>query len=426
MKKKNKGFTLIELLAIIVILAIIAVITVPIILDVIDNAKKGAIKDSAYGYKDAVNKYYVSELYNNQNIKFNGDYTITDKGELSDGTNTYPIQVSGTTPSGGNLTFENNMLKNGCITIDEYKATIENGEVTTVEKGSCGEAEIAYKCIRATELHEKTCENIDACAYKAYGALYDIGDTIEYGNKGTKGEDPVSGDAFDCDVNGDETYDSETERFYYVSDLYDSKIEGEDKFNHDVAVLLYYNNTVDGLPNNSTGVAYDNTHGSGPVDGENWQGPITPVLHLPTVEQWKNITLYNNTRAILTETGSNLMTNGETLPTNFVYKKDNVSLATRLLTTQELEKGCNTNVYDTGSSYNLGQLQIYCEYMLENTAYETNKKMNFFLETPNSKNTNSVWAVDGNTRAARNSVSASSSALGIRPVIEVEKVDIDY
>jgi hypothetical protein len=33
------------------------------------------------------------------------------------------------------------VLKNGCITIDEYKATIENGEVTTVEKGSCASSE---------------------------------------------------------------------------------------------------------------------------------------------------------------------------------------------------------------------------------------------------------------------------------------------
>ena len=134
--KKSKGFTLIELLAIIVILAIIAVITVPIILDVIDNSKKGAAKDSAYGYKDAVNKFYVSELYNDHNFKLNGDYTITDKGELSDGTNTYPIPVSGNAPSGGSLTYENNVLKSGYILIDGYKVTIKNGEVTTVEKGS--------------------------------------------------------------------------------------------------------------------------------------------------------------------------------------------------------------------------------------------------------------------------------------------------
>jgi type IV pilus assembly protein PilA len=57
--KDKKGFTLIELLAIIVILAIIAVITVPIILNIIDNSKKGAAIDSALGYKDAIQKYYL-------------------------------------------------------------------------------------------------------------------------------------------------------------------------------------------------------------------------------------------------------------------------------------------------------------------------------------------------------------------------------
>ena len=57
--KNKKGFTLIELLAIIVILAIIAVITVPIILNIIENSKKGAATDSAYGYKDAIEKFYV-------------------------------------------------------------------------------------------------------------------------------------------------------------------------------------------------------------------------------------------------------------------------------------------------------------------------------------------------------------------------------
>ena len=136
MNKKVKGFTLIELLAIIVILAIMAIITVSIILNVIDNSKKESIKDSAYDYKDAVNKYYIAELYN-QNLKLNGDYTITDKGELSDGINTYPIQVSGTMPTGGTLSYENNVLKNGCITIDEYKTIIENGKVIIVEKGIC-------------------------------------------------------------------------------------------------------------------------------------------------------------------------------------------------------------------------------------------------------------------------------------------------
>ncbi len=66
MKKINKkGFTLIELLAIIVILAIIAVITVPIILNIIDEAKKGAEKNSVIGYGKAVELAYTQYQYEN-------------------------------------------------------------------------------------------------------------------------------------------------------------------------------------------------------------------------------------------------------------------------------------------------------------------------------------------------------------------------
>ena len=64
MKKMNKkGFTLIELLAIIVILAIIAVITVPIILNIIENARRGAARSSALGYADAIKLAYVESQY---------------------------------------------------------------------------------------------------------------------------------------------------------------------------------------------------------------------------------------------------------------------------------------------------------------------------------------------------------------------------
>ena len=46
---KKKGFTLIELLAVIVILAIILLIAMPIVLNVIGEARKGAFESSAYG-----------------------------------------------------------------------------------------------------------------------------------------------------------------------------------------------------------------------------------------------------------------------------------------------------------------------------------------------------------------------------------------
>ena len=60
MKEKNKGFTLVELLAVIVILAIIALIATPIILNVINDAKKEAAKDSFYGYMDAIEKAIIA------------------------------------------------------------------------------------------------------------------------------------------------------------------------------------------------------------------------------------------------------------------------------------------------------------------------------------------------------------------------------
>ena len=56
MKEKNKGFTLIELLAVIVILALIALIATPIILNVINDAKKQAAKDSFHENGKAVEK----------------------------------------------------------------------------------------------------------------------------------------------------------------------------------------------------------------------------------------------------------------------------------------------------------------------------------------------------------------------------------
>jgi prepilin-type N-terminal cleavage/methylation domain-containing protein len=58
----KKGFTLIELLAVIIILAVIALIATPVVLNVVDNAKKQANKDSVYGLLDAANLYYSESL----------------------------------------------------------------------------------------------------------------------------------------------------------------------------------------------------------------------------------------------------------------------------------------------------------------------------------------------------------------------------
>lgn len=88
MKKMNKkGFTLIELLAIIVILAIIAVITVPIILDIIDNARKGAEKNSVIGYGKAVELAYTQAQYDTAMGVTTGGHSVenADNTKLANG-----------------------------------------------------------------------------------------------------------------------------------------------------------------------------------------------------------------------------------------------------------------------------------------------------------------------------------------------------
>ena len=151
MKKRKKGFTLIELLAIIVILAVIAVITVPIILNIIENSKKGAASDSAYGYKDAVQKNYLSKF---PNESLDGDYLINSDGDLtnSEGEVIHDIEVSGTIPSGGYLNIQKNVVVTGCIQIDEYAVNVLDGRMQEPQKTTCGEQEleapdpIVYNC----------------------------------------------------------------------------------------------------------------------------------------------------------------------------------------------------------------------------------------------------------------------------------------
>jgi len=413
--KKQKGFTLIELLAIIVILAIIAVITVPIILNVIDNAKRGTAKDSAYGYKDAISKYYVSGMLEDESIKLSGDYNVVD-GKLGE----YDIPFSGTKPTSGYLTFENNALTSGCLTIDEYKVTFSNGEVTDVEVGECG-PKVAYKCKRAdvSTLHTEECTQTSAYCYAAGYTTDNKGTTITYGNTEVTQGTLTSGDAFDCDINGDGEY-TETERFYYVSDLYNTTTK---QFDNNYAVLIYYNNFANGNPDNTSSSLVAYYSDSIKI---NYNGPVTAKTKLPTTTLWKNVSLSNTSRVILNEKGEGTSNNASnTLPTGFSYE----GYAGRLLTTKELETACNITV---GSYYGLGGPNgeiDNCNYLMENTEFSTPDeiegiyKNGYWLENPNANNSQ-VWNVNPNGRNV--SVSDPNANRSVRPAIEVLKTDIQY
>lgn len=135
---KKNGFTLIEVLAIIIVIAIIAVITIPVVKDSLDEAKLNTAKDSAYGYKKAVEKYYFDKTMNNLNGNLNGVYTINSSGNLvKSGSDPIVVDVSGKKPSSGTLTITNNEVVSGCLKIGNYAISITNGEITTAIKGNC-------------------------------------------------------------------------------------------------------------------------------------------------------------------------------------------------------------------------------------------------------------------------------------------------
>jgi len=262
-------------------------------------------------------------------------------------------------------------------------------------------------CRRATTLHTEIC-NASNSAFYCSNAGYSTGATITYGSLGTSGT-LKSGNAFDCDVNGDGVYDAETERFYYVSDLYNTTSKS---FDSNYAVLIYYKNTYKVVVNapSSSSVAYST--------GTNSFGPSSAKTYLPTTTQWSNVSLSNTSRAILNELDGATTANGySSLPTEFSY----AGYAARLLTAQELNKACGITV-----GPNETRRLDSCNYLIENTNYSGNSTVNgYWLETPYSSHSTQVWVVGGSSRLVSLS-EASSSSLGVRPVIEVLKTDIDY
>ena len=220
-----------------------------------------------------------------------------------------------------------------------------------------------------------------------------------------------SGDAFDCDVNGDGTYDENTERFYYVSDYYNTSTK---KFESDTAVLIYYNNVSNGKPSKNATYAYD-------ISGENWHGPRTAIKQLPSTSEWKNVSLTSGVRTIATEAGTNSTTGGP-LPDSFSY----IGKAARLLTVEEIRKGTEINNIPTWKT-KVGELDNF-DYLFENTKYSnlSNKTWIWWLENSRSDNLSSILSVNGYYRNVNSTSVSNDGDDGVRPAIEVLKSNIEY
>ena len=290
------------------------------------------------------------------------------------------------------------------ITLSNITSTI-NYTMLTKEKSNIPiTPEKKVICKRATTLHTEECTQTDA-TYYCSGAGYTTSGTkgtttITYGNLGTSGT-LTTGDAFDCDVNGDGTYNPNTERFYYVTDMNDT-----------TAVLIYYNDVNAGNPSNTKNYAYDSS-------GENWHGPRTAIAQLPTTSQWTNVRLTNDVRPITTNTGGNTTTGG-TLPSNFSYS----GYAARLLTIQEIRQGTGLTSIPT---WKVGELDNFT-YLLENTKFSSNGNAAWawWLENARSDTSASAWRVLGDYNNVNSYTVSYAGGYGVRPAIEVLKSDISY
>ena len=122
---KKKGFTLVELLAVIVILALVALIATPIILNVINDAKKQAALESLKGYIDGAEKAIMMNKVNEDSTfpkaDENGCYDLKQLDEK--------INIKGTKPK-----------------IDsDAKVCFQNGEATSISGLAFGGYNVEYK-----------------------------------------------------------------------------------------------------------------------------------------------------------------------------------------------------------------------------------------------------------------------------------------
>ena len=135
--KNKKGFTLIELLAVIVILAIIALIATPIILNMINEARKSAAKDTALGYIEAIE--YNSGL---------GDIGTAGYEKIEDGTyqvSDIDIKLKGKKPASGVVEVEKNKVQEATLCVEGYSVYYDGKEADIKGKCDKNETKILYK-----------------------------------------------------------------------------------------------------------------------------------------------------------------------------------------------------------------------------------------------------------------------------------------
>lgn len=125
--KKGNGFTLIELLAVIIILAVIALIATPVVLNVVEKAKKSAAESSIAGYADAIKLAQYEYMFSNDGA-LPANFSTLIAG--------YTVTVSGQNPKcgqdvsgspNGTVTLSNGVVTIASCELDGYTCSFEEG-----------------------------------------------------------------------------------------------------------------------------------------------------------------------------------------------------------------------------------------------------------------------------------------------------------
>lgn len=127
---KKKGFTLIELLAVIVILAILALITVPIVLKLVNNARKDSSVRSAENYLDGVKKAVLNDSLSGE-VEFETCVIQNDGNLMCNDSIPLVVDVDGKKPTYGTINFSNGTISD--VTDIQFGKFFINGEVQSLE-----------------------------------------------------------------------------------------------------------------------------------------------------------------------------------------------------------------------------------------------------------------------------------------------------
>ncbi len=182
--KNRKGFTLIELLAVIVILAVIALIATPIIIGVIEQARKKAFENTAYGVLEGLRLNYTERILTGT-TSTPKEFTFPNSGLKLSGEE--PAYGSAKIDSKGNISFAlADRDKKWCakkesdsekVTMEDYSA--ENckidgtiGEVTdAIADGTAVyfDPKLGTKCDTYTEANSATGVKIGCMKWYTFG-----------------------------------------------------------------------------------------------------------------------------------------------------------------------------------------------------------------------------------------------------------------